>query len=276
MPKKAGKKAEASRQLAAATKTLAAIVGHKPVEKSVDTAFDELRDALRRVRHLESRGICAENSVVSCKLPNGITVSLMAEPRKADEESSISLWSEYDQHRQRANDRQQQVDDPMRGSGRTTACILRTFAAALEKPDKWVPFHDHVNRSTSFESLQATALECRDAAELLCLKLDVGVFRDHVAVRSPLEKIRAERYDNARRFREAFGEDPPGDVEITETEVGPMFSFIREAPQLPTAVQTVDYGSGELSLEPFCSSAATEAESPESSGSLSDATDKAP
>lgn len=276
MSKKSARKAEVVRQLAASTKTLAAIAGHKPVEKSVDTAFEELTDVLRRCRHLESRGICSDNSLVSCKLPNGIDVALMPKPLRAADESTTSLWSEYEEVKRRATDRQQQADDPLRGSGRTTACILRTFAAALEKPNKWVQFHDHAPRSGSFESLQATALECRDVAELLCLKLDVGIFRDHVAVRSPLEKIRAERSDAAKRFREAFGEDPPGDVEITETEIGPMFSFIREAPQLPTAAQIVDYGSGELSLGPSCSSAATEAVSPVSLGSLSDATGKAP
>jgi hypothetical protein len=261
MAKKAKKNVEAERLLRASTKSLAAIVGHKPVQKSVDDVFEQLTDVLRHCRHLVSRGICTDNSLVSCKLPNGINVSLMPKPLRTAEESTASLWSEYEEQKRRATERQQQADDPLRGSGRTTACILRTFAAALENPEKWVQFQDHASRSDSFESLQATASELSHKADLYGLTLDVGLRRDHVAVRSPLQRIRAERSHAAARYREVFGQDPAGEVEMFETDIGPVFIHIKGAPPLPPEDEYIDYGSGVLFPEPSNSSSATEAES---------------
>lgn len=269
MGQKSAKRAEALRQLVDATKTLAAIGEHQPVEKSVDIAFDELTDVLRRCRHLESRGICTENSVVSFSLPNGINVSLMPKPFRADVESSVSLWSEYEQHKQRANDRQKQVDDPMRGTGRTTAGMLRAIAAALESPETWVTFKDHSGKCIDSQIL-------KDLIASLYLVIDVVPTADGISLRSRVRNTRLWRDRAAARFKEEFGIDAPGELGMVVTEFGPAFIFMEEAPQLPPADEIVDYGSGELSLEPLCSSAATEAESPESSGSLSDATDKAP
>lgn len=42
------------------------------------------------------------------------------------------------------------TDDPMRGTGRTTAGMLRAIASALENPDQWVPFTDHASNTAAF------------------------------------------------------------------------------------------------------------------------------
>lgn len=83
-------------------------------------------------------------------------------------------------------------DDPLRGTGRTTACILEAFANALRHPDEWVLFSDH-EPMTEDRAASLAPYMARQARE--CgLKLDVIQDGACILVRSPIEAIRNGTY----------------------------------------------------------------------------------
>jgi len=74
--------------------------------------------------------------------------------------------------------------DPLRGTGRTTAGILRTIAHALENPGKWVPFTDH-------SGCRSPKRDCHIIDIVNRLKLQMSVrchYLDGVSVKSTVDE----------------------------------------------------------------------------------------
>lgn len=62
-------------------------------------------------------------------------------------------------------------DDPKRGTGRTTALMLKTIAAAIEHPGEWIEFVDH------HPMTPAIASSLRES--LIQMSLDIGLVECH-------------------------------------------------------------------------------------------------
>lgn len=105
-----------------------------------------------------------------------------------------------------------QIDERLRGSGRTTGRILMAIANALLCPDTWFAFTDHDERVMKTRILtRAMERRVRNTVERLGLKMDFALCWDEgqfsIEVRSPIKRMRAEREaaDARRRIK-------PGDV----------------------------------------------------------------
>lgn len=85
-------------------------------------------------------------------------------------------------------------DDKLRGTGRTTAGILRTLAHALENPDRWVPFTDHSGKTNPIVFIPM--FHC--AADNLRLAIRVRKTADGVAVMSPIKELKARQHMRPR------------------------------------------------------------------------------
>jgi hypothetical protein len=83
-------------------------------------------------------------------------------------------------------------DDPLRGTGRTTALMFHAIANALEDPDQWVEFHDHRACCATRDRRHLERIQhiCRH----MNIHMDVGQSpKGVVMLRSPIARIRAER-----------------------------------------------------------------------------------
>ena len=83
-------------------------------------------------------------------------------------------------------------DEPLRGTGQTTARMLRAMAAVLERPDEWVTFRDHFP-SRDAVRVRAYATLLSDLVRRMCLTMDVEARRGWVRLRSPITRLRRER-----------------------------------------------------------------------------------
>ena len=82
----------------------------------------------------------------------------------------------------------QRQDDPLRGTGRTTARMLRAIAEALEHPNQWVPFRDHRKHAGRDWLWQSEAIQAMCRA--LHLSIETGLRRGIVHIRSPITRLR--------------------------------------------------------------------------------------
>lgn len=86
---------------------------------------------------------------------------------------------------------QYDLDDPMRGTGRTIALVLQAIATALLVPDTWVPFRDHSGRTSERDP----DMWC-DIVGHYAHRIDVQleIERDGIGcrVKSPIKRIRAD------------------------------------------------------------------------------------
>ncbi len=88
------------------------------------------------------------------------------------------------------------MDDPRRGTGRTTAGLLNAFAMALLTPDSWVAYVDHDG---------CAPLRLLNGAQWMAgnlrLKLEFEVKNDCLMVRSPINRLIEEgRSKSAKDF----------------------------------------------------------------------------
>jgi NTP pyrophosphatase (non-canonical NTP hydrolase) len=83
------------------------------------------------------------------------------------------------------------ADDPMRGTGRTTALMLHAIASALQQPDEWVQFHDHAKSDIGHQLRHLDAIG--HVAAALHLTLDVEIVGSEIRLRSPIRRMRGPR-----------------------------------------------------------------------------------
>jgi hypothetical protein len=76
------------------------------------------------------------------------------------------------------------IDDPKRGTGRTTALMLHAIAHALESPDRWVLYRDHYAHPIS---MNRTYIRCiQGMVQRLALTIEVGERDGRIMLRSPI------------------------------------------------------------------------------------------
>jgi len=83
-------------------------------------------------------------------------------------------------------------DDPLRGTGRTTALMLQAIAGALLRPNEFVPFKDHCPKGC----LATTRAHCDTIChliDLLGLSMTIRIEGGAVYVESPIAELRGER-----------------------------------------------------------------------------------
>jgi hypothetical protein len=83
------------------------------------------------------------------------------------------------------------MDDPLRGTGRTTGLMLKAIGDALLKPDEWVEFVDHYGHDRNVAESHAEQL--RWVAEAVGLTIKTRIAMARVFVKSPVSEIQATR-----------------------------------------------------------------------------------
>lgn len=75
----------------------------------------------------------------------------------------------------------QTPDDPLRGTGRTTADVLTTIAAALREPGRWILYYDH----SGIKNAECYRAVIKKLVNALGLRIDVSVVGLNPVIRSP-------------------------------------------------------------------------------------------